>query len=92
MSEPFEPPDPAEPESVDERFDRERLGRRVAAHRGKLGWTQQELADRVGVTRQTVVSIEKGNYSPSVALALALAEVFGVRVEDLFQLGGDGDD
>lgn len=49
--------------------------------------TQQELADRVGVTRQTIVSIEKGNYNPSVELALRLAKVFGVSVESLFQLG-----
>jgi putative transcriptional regulator len=48
--------------------------------------TQQELADRVGVTRQTILSIEKGKYTPSVALALCLAEVFGVSVETLFQL------
>ena len=48
--------------------------------------TQQELADRVGVTRQTILSIEKGKYTPSVALALCLAEVFNVSVETLFQL------
>lgn len=48
--------------------------------------TQQELADRVGVTRQTIVSIEKGNYNPSVELALRLAKVFGTSVESLFQL------
>lgn len=48
--------------------------------------TQQELADRVGVTRQTILSIEKGKYTPSVALALQLAEVFAVRVEELFEL------
>jgi len=50
------------------------------------GMTQQELADRVGVTRQTILSIEKRKYTPSVALALCLAEVFGVGVEALFQL------
>ncbi len=48
--------------------------------------TQQELADRVGVTRQTILSIEKGRFQPSVALALRLARVFGVPVEHLFQL------
>jgi len=48
--------------------------------------TQQELADRVGVTRQTILSIEGGRYNPSVALALRLAETFGVSVEDLFML------
>lgn len=49
--------------------------------------TQQQLADQVGVTRQTILSIEKGNYTPSVALALKLAQALEVRVEDLFQLG-----
>lgn len=56
--------------------------------------TQQDLADRVGVTRQTILSIEKGKYTPSVALALSLAEAFDVSVETLFQLnkGDDGED
>jgi putative transcriptional regulator len=57
------------------------------------GMTQQELADRVGVTRQTILSIEKGKYTPSVALALRLARVFKVSVEALFELeGGEGDE
>ena len=54
--------------------------------------TQQELADRVGVTRQTILAIEKGNYTPSVGLALNLAGVFGVAVETLFQLNKGGSD
>ncbi len=53
------------------------------------GMTQTDLAIRVGVTRQTILSIEKGNYNPSVALALRLARVFGVTVEELFQLEED---
>ncbi len=48
--------------------------------------TQAELANQIGVTRQTILSIEKGKYTPSVALALQIAEIFEVRVEDLFQL------
>ena len=52
----------------------------------KAGLTQVELADRVSVTRQTIIAIEKGDYTPSVALALQLARVFKVRVEDLFTL------
>ena len=59
---------------------------RVRQHRIIAGITQQELADRVGVTRQTILSIEKGKYTPSVALALCFAEVFDVSVETLFQL------
>ena len=54
--------------------------------------TQQELADRVGVTRQTILSIEKGKYTPSVALALIISKVFEVTVDSLFQLKkGDND-
>lgn len=52
--------------------------------RTKAGMTQEELADKAGVTRQTIIAIEKGNYTPSVALALSLAEVFSCSVEKLF--------
>ncbi|MFN7966833.1 MAG: helix-turn-helix transcriptional regulator [Acidobacteriota bacterium] len=48
--------------------------------------TQAQLADRVSVSRQTIVAIEKGNYSPSVELALQLARAFQTTVEELFQL------
>jgi putative transcriptional regulator len=48
------------------------------------GVTQQELADAVGVSRQTIIAIEKGNYTPSVTLALALATYFDTHVEDIF--------
>ena len=58
----------------------------VRRHRLAAGLTQQDLADRVGVTRQTILSIEKGKYTPSVALALTLAGIFQVPVEALFQL------
>ena len=64
----------------------------VRQHRLMVGLTQQDLADRLGVTRQTILSIEKGKYTPSVALALCLAEVFDVGVETLFQLNkGESD-
>jgi putative transcriptional regulator len=46
--------------------------------------TQQALADQVGVTRQTIVSIEKGNYSPSLELAFRIALVFNVPLETVF--------
>ena len=46
--------------------------------------TQEDLARKVGVTRQTVLAIEKGNYAPSVLLALKLARALGCTVEDLF--------
>ena len=51
--------------------------------------TQEELARRAGVSRQTIVAIERGMYNPSVGLALRLARVFGVTVEQVFRLGGD---
>jgi len=57
----------------------------VRQHRLLRDMTQQDLADRVGVTRQTILSIEKGKYTPSVALALYLAEALDVTVETLFQ-------
>jgi putative transcriptional regulator len=46
--------------------------------------TQQQLADRVGVTRQTIVAIEKGNYSPSLELAFRIARAFGLSLEEVF--------
>lgn len=54
--------------------------------------TQQELARRVGVTRQTVIAIEKGKYNPSVGLALRIASVFGMSVEELFSLDEEGEE
>lgn len=52
--------------------------------RSARGITQEALADAVGVSRQTIISIEKGRYTPSVSLAIMLARHFGVRVEDIF--------
>ncbi len=57
---------------------------RVRAARTALGLTQAELADACGVTRQTVVAVEAGDYAPSVYLALAIAQRLGHSVEDLF--------
>ena len=50
------------------------------------GMTQQALADAVGVTRQTIVAMETGAYTPSLALAIRIARVFGCSVEDVFEL------
>ncbi len=64
----------------------------VRRHRRQLhDMTQQELADRVGVTRQTILSIEKGRYNPSVGLAIRIAETFGVPVEALFKIDQEED-
>ena len=58
----------------------------VQKAREKKGLTQEELAVAVGVTRQTIIALEKGNYTPSVALALRVAKVFKTSVEELFAL------
>ncbi len=47
--------------------------------------TQAELADRIGVTRQTVIAIEQSRYSPSLEMAFRIARVFGVRLDEVFQ-------
>ena len=60
--------------------------RRFRFERGEL--SQQQLADMVPVSRQTIVAIERGNHSPSVKLALLLAEKLETTVEELFELGG----
>lgn len=58
----------------------------VYEHRSDARVTQEELAKAVGVTRQTIIAIEKGNYTPSVELALKLAHFFKQPVEKLFSL------
>lgn len=56
----------------------------VAQARAGIGWSQQRLADQLGVSRQTVISIEKGRYDPSLPVAFRLARVFGTTIEELF--------
>lgn len=58
--------------------------RRLRFENGEM--TQQQLADRIGCTRQTVIMLEQGRYVPSLALALRIAEAFGRTVEDIFTL------
>jgi putative transcriptional regulator len=58
----------------------------VSTARKSKQLTQAELADLVQVTRQTIIAIEKGNYTPSVLLAIKLAQALNVRVEELFWL------
>ncbi|MGE7186066.1 helix-turn-helix transcriptional regulator [Peribacillus sp. NPDC006672] len=57
---------------------------KVKEYRTNLGITQNQLAELVGVTRLTIISLEKKKYDPSVGLALKLAKTFGCMVEDLF--------
>ena len=60
--------------------------RKLCFEHGEL--TQQELADRVGVARQTIIALEAGKYAPSLLLAFRLAKTFGVKTEDVFQWDG----
>jgi putative transcriptional regulator len=57
--------------------------RRLRFEHGEM--TQQELADRVGCTRQTIASLEAGRYVPSLGLAMLIAETFGRTVDEIFQ-------
>jgi putative transcriptional regulator len=52
--------------------------------------TQADLADRIGVTRQTIIAIEQGRYSPTLELAFQVAHVFGVPLDDVFQYPAPG--
>ena len=54
-------------------------------YRARIGVNQQEMGQLVGVSRQTISQIERGDYSPSVTLALKIAKVFAVPVEDFFE-------
>lgn len=57
---------------------------RLPELRADKGWTQAELAERLGVSRQTVISIERGRFDPSLPLAFQIAEVFGQSIEQIF--------
>ena len=65
---------------------------RLEDERLRRGWTQQELADRVEVSRQTVISLERGRYNPSIILAFKLARLLDIRIEDLFIYEENEDD
>ena len=57
---------------------------KIHIYRATRRMTQQELADLVGVSRQTIMQLEKNRYNPSMLLAYSIAQVFGVTIEDLF--------
>lgn len=61
---------------------------RIPVLRAERGWTQAELADRLDVSRQTVISIEKGKYDPSLPLAFKIAGLFDAKIEEIFQADG----
>jgi Predicted transcriptional regulators len=56
----------------------------IKVYRAMYDLTQESLAEKIGVTRQTIHAIEKGKYDPSLELAFKLARLFGVRIEDIF--------
>lgn len=58
---------------------------RIPELRAQRGWTQADLAAQLGVSRQTVISIERGKYDPSLPLAFRISAVFGEPIEALFQ-------
>lgn len=62
---------------------------KLKSARAAMGLTQQDLADAVGVTRQTIVAIEKGDYNPTVKLCIQICRVLGKTLDDLFWEGSD---
>lgn len=69
-----------------------RLNNRLKEYRARLGVNQQDFGKLTGVSRQTISLIERGDYSPSVTLALKIAKVLDVSVEDVFYLTGGSKD
>ena len=61
--------------------------RRLRFDNGQM--TQQQLADKAGVTRQTIIAMESGRYAPSLPLAFKIAQTFGVSIEDVFQFDNE---
>jgi len=61
------------------------LSNRIRVLRAEKEMTQKDLAKKVGVSRQTIISIEKGNYTPSLVLAFEIANVFDLGIEDVFR-------
>ncbi len=69
---------------------RTKIRNRIRELRAAAGdMTQAELAERIGVTRQTVIAMEQGKYSPSLEVAFRTALALGVRLEDVFQYGAE---
>jgi putative transcriptional regulator len=63
---------------------------RLKVLRAEQNWTQEDLASRVGASRQTINSIETGKYDPSLPLAFKLARLFGRPIEEIFEADRDG--
>ena len=65
---------------------------RLKVLRAERDWTQADLADRVGISRKAVISIEKYKYTPSLELAFKIAEAFGVSIDQVFAHKEDNHD
>ena len=65
------------------------LKNHIKQHRARLDLSQEALAERVGVRRQTILAIEKRHYVPSTLLAFRIARVLGMTVDELFELAGE---
>jgi putative transcriptional regulator len=61
----------------------------IKQHRARLNLTQQQLAERIGVRRQTIIAIERRQYVPSALLAFQIARELGMRVDDLFEIASE---
>jgi putative transcriptional regulator len=68
------------------------MNNRLEELRNKNSWTQQELADRARVSRQTIISLERGHYNPSILLSFRLARIFNTKIEDIFIYSEEDDD
>lgn len=64
------------------------MNNRLRVLRAERRWSQAELADRLGVSRQTINAIETGKYDPSLPLAFSLARLFELKIEDVFSPNG----
>lgn len=65
------------------------MNNRLKVLRAERDWSQQDLADRLGVSRQSVNAIEKGRYDPSLPLAFTIADLFDLPIEAIFIRNGD---
>lgn len=61
------------------------MNNRLKVLRAERDWSQADLAERLGISRQSVNAIETGKYDPSLPLAFRIAELFALRIEDIFQ-------
>ena len=68
------------------------LKTKLKEYRAKFDMKQGELAEKVDVRRETIIRLEKGQYNPSLKLAMDIAKVFGVTVEDIFSFDEDTED